>query len=364
VAQDASKPKAREPENVAKLLTVDAMELEIGFGLIPLVDEAQGGDLLDRITMIRRQVALDLGLVVPPIRIRDNMQLGAEAYSVKIRGTEVARGLLMANRFLAINSTGSKDSLPGTPTKEPTFGLPAVWIEEGTKPQADRAGYTVVDLPSVVATHLTEVVRSHAPELLTRQDVQRLVDNYRQGNAAVVDELVPALLSLGDIQRVLQNLLRERIPIRDLGTILESLADHARSTKDSDALTEHARQALFRVITKQFASADGAIHAVTLDPRLEQTLLTSITRTESGAFLALDPKVAQKVLLALSRQIEALNKKGHAPLVLCSPLVRPYFKRLLDKVLPNLSVISYNELDPKVEIQSAGSVKTGDEEQA
>jgi flagellar biosynthesis protein FlhA len=363
-AQEASKPRAREPENVAKLLAVDPMELEIGFGLIPLVDEAQGGDLLDRITMIRRQVALDLGLVVPPIRIRDNMQLGAEAYSVKIRGTEVARGLLMANRFLAINSTGSKDSLPGTSTKEPTFGLPAVWIEEGVKPQAERAGYTVVDLPSVVATHLTEVVRSHAPELLTRQDVQRLVDNYRQGNAAVVEELIPGLLSLGDVQKVLQNLLKERIPIRDLGTILESLADHARSNKDSDNLTEHARQALFRVVTKQFVAADGAIHAVTLDPRLEQTLLNSVSRTETGNFLALDPKVAQKVLLSLSRQIDALNKKGHAPLVLCSPMVRPYFKRLLDKVLPNLTVISYNELDPKVEIQSAGSVKTGDEEQA
>jgi len=363
-AAEAAKPKAREPENVAKLLAVDAMELEIGFGLIPLVDEAQGGDLLDRITMIRRQVALDLGLVVPPIRIRDNMQLGAETYCVKIRGTEVARGTLMANHFLAINSTSSKDTLPGKPTKEPTFGLPAVWIDEAVKPQAERSGYTVVDLPSVVATHLTEVVRAHAPELLTRQDVQRLVDNYRQGNAAVVDELLPALLSLGEVQKVLQNLLRERIPIRDLGTILETLADHARATKDSDALTEYVRQALFRVITKQLVGADGAIHAVTLDPRLEQTLLGAITRSEGGSFLSLDPKLAQKILLALSRQIEVLSRKGHAPLVLCSPLVRPYFKRLLDKVLPNLTVISYNELDPKVEIQSAGSIKTGDEEQA
>jgi flagellar biosynthesis protein FlhA len=363
-AAEAAKPKPREPENVSKLLAVDAMELEIGFGLIPLVDEAQGGDLLDRITMIRRQVALDLGLVVPPIRIRDNMQLGAEAYCVKIRGTEVARGLLMANHFLAINSTSSKDTLPGKPTKEPTFGLPAVWIDEAVKPQAERSGYTVVDLPSVVATHLTEIVRAHAPELLTRQDVQRLVDNYRQGNAAAVDELLPALLSLGDVQKVLQNLLRERIPIRDLGTILESLADHARATKDSDALTEYVRQALFRVITKLLVGADGAIHAVTLDPRLEQTLLAAVTRSEGGSFLSLDPKTAQKILLALSRQIEVLNRKGHPPLVLCSPLVRPYFKRLLDKVLPNLTVISYNELDPKVEIQSAGSIKTGDEEQA
>jgi flagellar biosynthesis protein FlhA len=361
---DAAKPKSREPENVTKLLSVDAMELEIGFGLIPLVDEAQGGDLLDRITMIRRQVALDFGLVVPPIRIRDNMQLGAESYSVKIRGTEVARGQLMANRFLAINSSGARETLPGTATKEPTFGLPAVWIEDGVKPQAERLGYTVVDLPSVVATHLTEVVKSHAPELLTRQDTQRLIDNYRQNNQAVVDELIPGLMSLGEVQKVLQNLLRERVPIRDLGTILESLADRARQTKDIDALTEHARQALFRVVTKLYVSPDGAIHAVTLDPRLEQTLLGALSRSESGAFLALDPRVAQKLLLALSRQIEASNRRGFAPLVLCSPQIRPYFKRLLDKVLPNLTVISYNELDPKVEIQSSGSVKLGDEDLA
>ncbi|HXB98481.1 MAG TPA: flagellar biosynthesis protein FlhA, partial [bacterium] len=356
-AKEAAKPKSREPENVAKLLTVDPMELEIGFGLIPLVDEAQGGDLLDRITMIRRQVALDLGLVVPPIRIRDNMALGAENYSIKTRGTEVAKGQLMSNRFLAINSSGSRDTLPGTSTKEPTFGLPAVWIEESSKPQAERSGYTVVDLPSVMATHLTEVIRSHAAELLTRQDTQKLVENFRKENSAVVEELTPGLMSLGDVQKVLQNLLRERIPIRDMGGILETLADHARANKDTDSLTEFARQSQFRVITKLLAGGDGAIHAVTLDPRLEQTLLNSVTRSEAGSFLALDPKLAQKILLALSKQIEALNKQGHAPLVLCSPLVRPYFKRLLDKVLPNLTVVSYNELDPKAEIQSGGSVR-------
>jgi flagellar biosynthesis protein FlhA len=363
-AEAAAQPRSREPENVSKLLNVDALELEIGFGLIPLVDEAQGGDLLDRITMIRRQMALDLGVVVPPIRIRDNMQLGAESYSLKIRGTEVARGQLMAGRFLAINSSGSRDSLPGTPTKEPTFGLPAVWIEEGARALAERSGYTVVDLPSVMATHLTEVVRAHSAELLTRQDAQKLIDNFRKDNAAVVDELIPGLLPLGDVQRVLQNLLKERVPIRDLGAILETLADNARSTKDVDTLTEAARQSLYRVITKLHLSADGAIHAVTLDPRLEQTLLASVTRGEGGAFLSLDPRVAQKVLLALSRQIEQLNRKGHPPLVLCSPMVRPYFKRLLDKVLPNLTVLSYNELDPKTEIQSSGSVSVEDEDKA
>jgi flagellar biosynthesis protein FlhA len=358
----AAKPKPREPENVAKLLSVDPMELEIGFGLIPLVDEAQGGDLLDRITMIRRQVALDLGLVVPPIRIRDNMQLGAEAYALKIRGTEVARGQLMADRFLAINSSGSREALPGTPTKEPTFGLPAVWIEESQKQAAERAGYTVVDLPSVVATHLTELIRQHSAELLTRQDTQKLIENLKKENAAVVEELIPGLMPLGDVQKVLQNLLRERISIRDLGGILEALADHARATKDTDLLTEHARQALYRVITKQHIAADGAIHAVTLDPRLEQQLMTSITRGEGGGFLSLDPRQAQKLLMALSKQIEALNRQGHPPLVLCSPLVRPYFKRLLDKVLPNLTVLSYNELDPKTNIESGGIVSVENED--
>jgi flagellar biosynthesis protein FlhA len=358
----ASKPKSREPENVAKLLNVDAMELEIGFGLIPLVDEAQGGDLLDRITMIRRQIALDLGLVVPPIRIRDNMQLGSESYALKIRGTEVARGQLMAGRFLAINSTGSKEQLPGIATKEPTFGLPAVWIEEAQKPTAERSGFTVVDLPSVVATHLTELIRSHSSELLTRQDTQRLIDNLKKENAAVVEELIPALLPLGDVQKVLQNLLRERVPVRDLSGILEALADHARATKDTDQLTEFARQGLFRVITRQHLAADGAIHAITLDPRLEQQLMTSIARGDNGGFLSLDPRQAQRLLLALSRQVEQLNRQGHPPLVLCSPSVRPYFKRLLDKVLPNLTVLSYNELDPKTSIESAGTVSLGDED--
>ncbi len=358
--EEAAKPKSRDPENVAKLLTVDPMELEIGFGLIPLVDEAQGGDLLDRITMIRRQVALDLGLVVPPIRIRDNMQLGSESYALKIRGTEVAKGQLMAGRFLAINSSGSKDALPGTATKEPTFGLPAVWIEESQKPAAERSGYTVVDLPSVVATHLTELIRSHSAELLTRQDTQRLIENLKKENAAVVEELIPGLMPLGDVQKVLQNLLRERVPIRDMGGILEALADHARANKDTDSLTEFARQSQFRVITRQhLASGDGAIHAITLDPRLEQQLMTSIARGDSGGFLSLDPRQAQKLLLALSKQVESLNKKGHPPLVLCSPAVRPYFKRLLDKVLPNLTVVSYNELDPKAEHRVGGQREHG-----
>ncbi len=353
---DATAIKPREPENVAKLLTVDPLELEVGFGLISLVDEAQGGDLLDRVTMIRRQVALDLGVVVPPIRIRDNMQLASESYVLKLRGTEVARGELMANRFLAINSAGRQDQLPGTKTKEPTFGLPAVWIEEHLKPQAERQGYTVVDLPSVIATHLTELVRSHAAQMLTRQDTAKLIEGVRQNNTAVVEELTPSQMSVGDIQRVLQNLLKERVPVRDLVTIFETLADHARGVKDSDQLTEFVRQSLYRTITRQHLGPDHVVHGVTLDARLEQTMLNAIHRGEGGAFLALDPRAAQKVITSLSKAIEALGRQGHAPLVLCSPAVRPYFKRLVEKLLPNLAVISYNELDPKTEIQTSGMV--------
>ncbi len=361
---EASKPLAREPENMGRLLSVDAMELEIGFGLIPLVEEAQGGDLLDRITMIRRQVALDLGLVVPPIRIRDNMQLGSETYVIKIRGTEVARGELAPGRFLAINSSGRPASVPGIATKEPTFGLPAIWIEEGLKPQAERAGYTVVDLPSVVSTHLTELIRSHAADLLTRQDTQKLIDNVRQGNSAVVDELTPGLMNIGEIQKILQNLLRERIPVRDLVSILETLADRARITKDSEFLTEYCRQSLFRVITKQVQGTDGVVRAVTLDPRLEQVILNAVQRHEGSSILAIDPRTAQKIVTALSRQIEVANRQGFAPLVLCSPLVRGVFKRLIEKVLPTLNVISYNELDPKTEVQSSGTVSIIDENPA
>ena len=354
-------PAVKEPENVSKLLSVDAMELEIGFGLIPLVEEAQGGDLLDRITMIRRQTALELGLVVPPIRIRDNMQLASEGYAIKIRGTQVAYGELATGRFLAINSTGTADVIKGTTTKEPTFGLPAIWIDENLKPEAESKGYTVVDLPSVIATHLTEIVKSHAGELLTRQDVQKLVDNVRTTNGAVVDELIPNLLGLGDVQKVLQNLLKERVSIRDLVAVLETLADNARNIKDPDILTEFVRQSLYRTITKNNLAYDGAVHAVTLDPHLEQKIMDAVQRNEAGTYLSMDPLTAQKIIASLSKQIENINRQGFAPLVLCSPTVRLYFKRLIEKLLPNLIVLSYNELDPKTEIQSTGIVSINNE---
>jgi len=363
-ASEAAKPALREPENVSKLLTLDPLELEIGFGLIPLVEEGQGGDLLDRITMIRRQTAMELGLVVPPIRIRDNMQLAAEGYSIKIRGTEVAHAELMAGRYLAINAIGSRETVAGIGTKEPTFGLPAIWIEERLKGEAERRGYTVVDLPSVIATHLTEVVRSHAGDLLTRQDVQKLLDNTKTVNNAVVEELVPGLLGVGDVQKVLQALLKERVPIRDMVTILETLADNARSTKDPEVLTEYVRQALFRTITKTNLSPDGAIHALTLDPHLEQAIADAVQRGERGSFLSLDPRMVQPLFGSLTHEIEVMSRAGRQPMVICSPAVRRHFKRLVEKVLPNLVVLSYNELDPKTEIQPAGVVNAGHADKA
>jgi flagellar biosynthesis protein FlhA len=358
------KPASREPENVGKLLSLDPMELEIGFGLIPFVEEAQGGDLLDRITMIRRQTAMDMGLVVPPIRIRDNMQLPQEGYCFKIRGTEVARAELMAGRYLAINATGSRESLPGIATREPTFSLPAVWIEERFKSDAEQKGFTVVDLPSIIATHLTEIIRTHAGDLLTRQDVQKLIDNIKQVNSTVVEELVPAMLGVGDVQKVLQNLLREKVPIRDMVTILETLADHARGTKDTETLTEFVRQALYRTITKTNLSPDNAIHAITLDPLLEQSMVESVQRSDRGTFLALDPRILQPMFASLSKEIENMSRQGYQPLVLCSPAVRKHFKKLVEKLLPNLIVLSYNELDPKTEIQPAGTVSANNANQA
>ncbi|MCS6860192.1 MAG: flagellar biosynthesis protein FlhA, partial [Abditibacteriales bacterium] len=273
VAQQPSKAVQRPPENVSELLAVDRMGLEIGYALIPLVDVQQNGDLLERVTLMRRQIALDLGIIVPPIRIRDNMQLPANTYSIKLKGVEIARGEVLPRYYLAMNPGSVRETIEGIPTKEPAFGLPALWIEESLRRRAEAAGYTVVDATSVVITHLQEVIKAHAADILTRQDVQALVDNLRQTQSAVVEELIPTLLSLGEVQRVLSNLLRERVPIRDLGTILEALADGARVTKDIDQLTELVRRALARLLCQRYRSSDGSIYVTTLDPNVEQTLL-------------------------------------------------------------------------------------------
>ncbi len=350
----------REPENVMPLLQVDPIELEIGYGLIPLVEEAKGGDLLERIATLRRTAALELGLVVPPIRVRDNVQLGSEGYVIKLKGVEIAKGAARIGKFLAINAARVAGKLEGEETRDPSFGLPAYWIGPEERERAEQMGFTVVDLASVVSTHLSEVVRSHADELLGRQDVQKLLDSVRTSHPAVVEELVPNLLGLADIQKVLQGLLRERVAVRDLVTILEALADAARATRDHDQLIEGARQALKRQITRQYASEKDVIQALTLDPRLEQKILDSVQRSERGASLALDPRTGQQLFAALSREVEKVLAQGHMPLVLCSAPLRPLLRRLLEKVLPQLIIISYAELMSRVEVQSIGIVSLPD----
>jgi len=355
--QDEEVEEIRKPENVMSLLQVDVLEIEMGYSLIPLVDVNQGGDLLDRVVMIRRQCALELGAVLPPIRMRDNMQLKPNSYVFKVKGVEVAGGELILDHYLAMSSGLTEDGIEGIETVEPAFGLPAKWITASVREQAELAGYTVVDPSSVIATHLTEVIKSHVHEILGRQDVQNLLDNIKKTHPAVVEELVPTLLSLGEVQKVLAGLLRERVPIRDLVTILETLADHARATKDTDMLIEYARQALARNIVKQYIDTRDTLHVITLDPEIEQLIRESIQYTEHGSYVALDPEKAQVIFNSLTVSVERVSEAGHQPIILCAPVVRIYFKKLTEKLIPGLVVLSYNELEGRVNVQSLGVVK-------
>ena len=352
--------KKKEPENVSSLLQVDHLEIEIGYSLIPLVDEAQGGDLLERITGIRRQMASDLGLVVPPIRIRDNMQLQPSEYVLKIKGVEVSKWKIMPGHLLAMSTGPNLPVLRGIETKEPTFNLTAYWITDEERGVAEQAGYSVVDVSTVIATHLTEVIRNHAHEFLTRQSVAKLLDTVKKESPAVVDELVPSQLPVGDLQKILQNLLKEHIPIRDMESILEAVADHVRETKDVQLLTEYARRGLARSITKLHQAPDGKVYALTLDPRFEKKIMDSVQAAENGAVSAVDPKLLQQMFRSLSQGIEKMAGANRQPLVLCSPNVRPYFKKLVERFIPHLTVISFSELLPRTEIQSAGVIEAGE----
>ncbi len=352
--------KKKEPENVTSLLQVDHLEVEIGYSLIPLVDEDQHGDLLERITGIRRQMASDLGLVVPPIRIRDNMQLQPSEYVIKIKGVEVSRWKIMPGHLLAMSTGPKLPVLKGIETKEPTFNLTSYWITDEERAMAEQAGYSVVDASTVIATHLTEIIRNHAHEFLTRQSVSKLLDTVKKESPAVVDELVPSQLSVGDLQKILQNLLKEHLPIRDLESILEAVADHVRETKDVQLLTEYARRGLARSITKVHQAADGKVYALTLDPRFEKKIMDSVQAAESGAMTALDPKLLQQMFRSLSQGIEKMAGANRQPLVLCSPNVRPYFKKLVERFIPHLTVISFSELLPRTEIQSVGVIEAGE----
>ena len=345
----------RKPENVAGLLSLDPIELEFGYGIIPLADVNQGGDLLDRVVMIRRQMALELGLIVPVVRLRDNIQLDPNEYVIKIKGTVVAQGQVIADRFLAMDPGIAEGEIEGIDTVEPAFGLPAKWIDEDHRERAELMGYTVVDPPSIIATHLTEVIKQYGHELLGRQEVQTLLDNLRERNPVLVDEVVPKLLSLGELQKVLANLVRESVSIRDMVTILETLADYAGIVRDPDLLTEYVRQALYRTITQKFIP-DNKGKVLTLDSQLEKEIMDSVQQTEHGSYLSMPPEKTQRVFTSLTREINKITSLGMPPIVLTSPVVRIYFKRLTEQIMPELIVLSYNELDSKAEIQSVGVV--------
>lgn len=353
---DEEANEIRKPENVTSLLQVDPIELEFGYGIIPLADANQGGDLLDRVVMIRRQIAIELGTVVPIIRLRDNIQLNPNQYIIKIKGIQVSEGEILFDHYMAMNPGYVEEEITGIPTFEPSFHLPAIWITEGQRERAESLGYTVVDPPSIIATQLTEVVRSHIAELLTRQDTQNLINNLKENNPTLVEELVPKLMGVGDIQKVLQNLLEEGISIRDLLTIFETLADHAATTHDPDILTEYARQSLKRAISNKYFSGNDTSSVVTLDPAVEQEIMGAVKQTEQGAYLTLAPDRIRKIVDSVKQEVEKLENMGKMPIIITSPIVRIYFKKMINDYVKDLTVVSYNEIESNVELQSVGMV--------
>ena len=355
-SEAAEAEEMRQPENVNSLLQVDPIELEFGYGIIPLADVNQGGDLLDRVVMIRRQIAMELGSVVPIIRLRDNIQLNPNQYIIKIKGIQVSEGEILFDHYMAMNPGYVEEEITGIPTFEPSFHLPAIWITEGQRERAESLGYTVVDPPSIIATHLTEIIRQHIAELLTRQDVQNLINNMKESNPSLVEELVPKLLGLGEVQKVLQNLLQEGISIRDLLTIMATLADYAPATRDTDILTEYVRQSLKRAISTKYFPSHETTNVVTLDPKVEQEIMGSVKQTENGAFLNLDPNRSRAIIDSVGREVQKLENLGKNPIIITSPIVRMYFRRLTEDYYRDLVVVSYNEVESNVELQSVGMV--------
>lgn len=355
-AAESDAEEIRKPENVVSLLSVDPIELEFGYGIIPLADVNQGGDLLDRVVMIRRQIALELGTVVPIIRLRDNIQLNPNQYIIKIKGIQVTEGEILFDHYMAMNPGYVEEEITGIPTFEPSFHLPAIWITESQRERAESLGYTVVDPPSIIATHLTEVIRNHIAELLTRQDVQNLVNNLKESNPVLVDELIPKLLGLGEVQKVLQNLLMEGISIRDLLTIFETLADHAQTTRDTDVLTEYVRQGLKRAISSKYFPSNETTSVITLDPKVEQEIMSSVKQTEQGAYLTLDPDKTKTIMNSVETEVAKLESLGKNAIIITSPIVRMYFKKLTEDYFKDLIVVSYNEVESNIELQSVGMV--------
>ncbi len=351
----AASSSLREPENVLNLFQVDPLEIEIGYNLIPMVDEEQGGDILARLAAVRKQCATEMGIYVRPIRIRDNLQLEPNSYRFKIRGIEITGGELMPNHYLAMNPYDDEAEIEGLQTREPTFGLPAWWISEDNKEKAEMECYTVVDSGTVLITHLTEFIKSHAHEILSRQDVQDLLNVVRENNEALVNELVPDLLLTGDIQKVLQSLLKEKVPIRDVETILEALADAARLSKDIDFLIQSSRLALVRSISKQYAK-EGKINVITLDPYLETQLAESIQNTPQGGYPAISPELTRSLFEQLGKMEEKFQLLGEPLIILCSSRIRLPFRRLIERFKPHLVVLGINELTPDLEVEVKGTV--------
>lgn len=355
-AQEQKKAEAKKPESVVQLMQVDPISLEVGRGLLGLVDPNQGAKLLERVTSIRRHIALEMGIVVPGVRFRDNLQLKPNAYVIKIKDIEVAQGEVQVNQFLAIGPEEKLKNLRGTKTVDPTYGMPGVWISPEQRGDAERLGCMIFDPVSVVATQLTEVVRAHANDLLGRQEVQALIDTIKKTHPAVVKEVIPDALSLGEVQKVLQNLVKERVSIRDLVSILETMADNVHMTKDPEMLTEFVRVSLSRTICKEYMNNEGTINVITLDPQIEQTIQQSIHRSETGSFLNLDPNVGQEILQAIAAQVQTLQERGLQPVLLTSPPVRPALRKLVERSFPNLVLLSWNEIAPKVNVNSVAMV--------
>jgi flagellar biosynthesis protein FlhA len=350
---------ALEPprDQAVDALQIDPLELAIGFGLVPLVDQSAGGSLLSRVTAIRRQIATELGMVIPSVRIHDEVGLDSHEYVVKVRGAEIASGRIMAGHQLALDPGDAVGQLPGIPTTEPAFGIPATWIADPQRAEAEALGYTVVDRESVIVTHLTEAIRANASELLTRQETRELLDRLKESNAAVVDEVVPDVLSLGEIQRVLQSLLREGVSIRDLGAIVEAIGDKARLTRDPGVLAEYARQALGRTITAPHLDQERNLRAIALDPAVEQEVSEAITQTSDGEYLVMDPSRAQALVTKLKDQLDESLARGSRPVLLCSARVRRHLRRLCEQSLPHLAICSYNEIMPGIGVETVGVVE-------
>jgi flagellar biosynthesis protein FlhA len=353
---DREIPRTETEEDYQEMLAVDLLELEVGYGLIPFVDAAQDGELLGRIRSIRKQFTLEKGFIVPPIHIKDNLQLKPNQYTIYLKGVPVASGEMLPGYFMAMNPGTATETIKGVATVEPAFGLPAIWIPEAKKEQAQIAGYTVVDCTTVMATHISEIIKRHAHELLGRQEAQNLLDNLAKGYPKLVEELVPNLLSLGTVMNVLQNLLHEDVSIRDLRSILETLADLAPLTRDADSLTEHVRHSMARQISTKYAQQDNTLNLLTFDRVVEETIQKALQKGDNGTYLAIDPNMGQSIIEGLNKSINTLDSNS-PPVLLCTPTIRPHVKRLTERYFPNLGVISHNEIAPNLKVKSIGTVR-------